>query len=481
MNSLSFTSIADLQKKIKTKELSHEEILDFFLRRIEIFEPKIDSMLETFDKNSIIKASSKEGSLAGIPGIIKNNICIEGRKTTCASRILENFKAPNDATVIKRLKSEGALIVGTANMDEFAMGSTTESSAFKKTKNPWDLTRVPGGSSGGSAAAVAAGLAPWALGSDTGGSVRQPAAFCGVVGMKPTYGLVSRYGLIAYASSLDQIGVITRSVYDNALILSTIAGNDTKDSSSLAESKKDYTHHLDGRLPAGLKIGILDLSAYGRGINSEIATAIENGIKTLESLGSVVKTISLPTFDYSAAAYFIISRAEAASNLARFDGVKYGMRDKKASTLTNMYQSTRHNGFGYEVQSRIIVGNYVLSSSHAGEFYDNAKKAQRLMRSEILNTFKNVDIIIMPTHSTPAFTFNSYSENQLEIDLQDFFTCPVNMTGVPAISIPAGFTHDNLPIGMQLIGPHLSEELLYKVAHAFEQVTSWHTQHPPAF
>lgn len=481
MDTISFATITELQEKLAQKKISHEELVDYFLRRIDIFEPRIDSLLETFDKKSVLPKSAPTGSLAGIPGVIKDNICMEGRVASCASRMLEHFVAPTDATAIKRLKSQGALLLGRANMDEFAMGSTTESSVYKKTKNPWDVTRIPGGSSGGSAAAVSAGLVPWALGSDTGGSVRQPAALCGIVGIKPTYGLISRYGLISYASSLDQIGVLTRSVKDNALILSAIAGQDAKDSSSLPIEQKKYAQHLDGVLPTGIKIGVLDLSIEGQGVDPEIASAVENAIKVLENLGGTIKRIALPTFDYSAAAYFILSRAEAASNLARFDGVRYGMRNKKATTLTQMYRSTRHDGFGDEVRSRIIVGNYVLSSGHSGEFYENAKKVQRLMRCEITDTFKNVDVIIMPTHSTPAFKLGTYDASKLQIDLQDYFTCPVNITGVPAISVPCGITKNNLPIGFQIIGPHLSEELLYKVAYAFEHITQWHTMRPPAF
>lgn len=478
MDTLSFSTIVELQKKQADKKLSSHEILDFFLRRIELFEPQIDAMLEVFDKKSILAASNNTGSLAGIPGIIKDNICIENRTASCASRMLENFVARTDATAIKHLKSQGALLIGRANMDEFAMGSTTETSAYKKTKNPWDTSRIPGGSSGGSAAAVAAGFAPWALGSDTGGSVRQPAALCGIVGIKPTYGLISRYGLIAYASSLDQIGILTRSVHDNALILSTIAGQDAKDSSSLPVAAKNYTQHLTGSLPENLKVGVLDVSIGEQGIDPEIAMTIEHAVKVLETLGATIKPVSLPTFDFSASAYFILSRAEAASNLARFDGVRYGMRNKKATTLTSMYRTTRHDGFGDEVRSRIIVGNYVLSSGHSGEFYENAKKVQQLMRREIIDTFKNIDVLIMPTHSTPAFTFGAYGQNKLQIDLQDYFTCPVNITGVPAISIPCGFTKNNLPIGLQIIGPHLSEELLYQVAYAFERATPWHTMRP---
>ncbi|MDP3889261.1 MAG: Asp-tRNA(Asn)/Glu-tRNA(Gln) amidotransferase subunit GatA [bacterium] len=481
MNKLSFATISQLQSMLVNKEISHHELLDFFLRRFEAFDHQIDSALEVFDKESVLKEFKAQGPLEGIPGILKDNICAKGRIASCASKILENFISPYDATASARLKAAGALLIGRANMDEFAMGSSTETSAFKKTRNPWDTTRVPGGSSGGSAAAVAAGFVPWALGSDTGGSVRQPAAFCGIVGLKPTYGLVSRYGLIAYGSSLDQIGVLTRTVRDNALVFSAIAGHDIKDSSSLMVEKKDYTQKLTGSLPDNVRIGIVENAINAEGMDPEIVQAIDQAVKVLERLGAKVKKISLPTFDYSAAVYFILSRAEAASNLARFDGVRYGFRDKSATTVSTMYSNTRHDGFGTEVKSRILVGNYVLSVGHAGEFYENAKKVRRLMRRELVETFKEVDVLIMPTHPMPAFKFGAFDLNKLQMDLQDYFTCPMNITGIPAISLPCGFTKNKLPIGFQLLGPHLSEDLLYQVAHAYEQETSWHTQHPEGF
>ena len=418
------------------------------------------------------------GPLSGIPGLVKDNISQKGCHLTCASKILENFVAIYDATAITRLKKLGAYMIGRANMDEFAMGSSTETSAYVKTKNPWDVSRVPGGSSGGSAAAVAAGFAPWALGSDTGGSVRQPAAFCGIVGLKPTYGLVSRYGLVAYASSLDQIGIFSRTVLDNAFILSAIAGHDIKDSSSLFVEKKDYTQILDGKLREGLRIGVIQEAIEFDGMDPEIVSAIEKSITVFEQMGAKVKQIKLPTLSYSAAAYFILSRAEAASNLARFDGVRYGIRDRDVKSLSDMYCDTRHDGFGAEVKSRIIVGNYVLSAGHSGKFYDNAKVVQNLIRHEFSQAFKEVDFLIMPTHPAPAFKFGAFDVDKLQMDLQDYFTCPVNLAGVPALSIPCGFTTSGMPIGMQLIGSHLSEALLYKTACAYEQKTEWHMRHP---
>ena len=421
------------------------------------------------------------GSLSGIPGIIKANICIQDRITSCASKILANFKATYNATAISRLKNAGALFLGSANMDEFAMGSSCETSAFKKTKNPWDLSRVPGGSSGGSAAAVAAGLAPWSLGSETGGSVRQPAAFCGIVGVKPTYGLISRYGLVAYCSSFDQIGVFSRTVYDNALVLSAMTGHDPQDSSSLAIKPQDYTRNLTGKLPEGLRIGVVENTVNAEGIDPEISAAIAEGITQFGALGAHISKLTLPILDYSAATYFILSRAEAASNLARFDGVRYGVRDKEAKTLEKMYLNTRHDGFGPEVRARIMVGNYVLSASYAADYYENAQKVKALIRKAFIEAFKNVDLLIMPTHPVPAFKIGAYDGDKLQIDLQDYFTCAMNIAGIPAISIPCGMTKVGMPIGFQLVGPHLSEERIYQAAHAYEQATPWHTYHPKGF
>lgn len=481
MDFFSFATIKELRTALGSKKISYKEVRDACLARFAQHDPRIESALEVFDADTIELPANDDGLLAGIPGIIKDNICQNNRTLTCGSKILENYTALYDATAITRLKKEGALLVGRANMDEFAMGSSTETSAFAKTKNPWNLSRVPGGSSGGSAAAVAAGLVPWSLGSSTGGSVRQPAAFCGIVGFKPTYGLVSRYGLVAYASSLDQIGICTRTVYDNALVLSAIAGNDVRDSSTLDCKRQDFTQSLDGAIKAGLKIGIVENALHATGMDPEIVAAIESVIKLYERMGAQIVRLKLPTLDYSAATYFIISRAEAASNLARFDGVRYGLRDKSAQSLDKMYSSTRSLGFGDEVKTRIIVGNYVLSAGHSGAFYDNAKKVQRLMRSEFAATFKEVDLLLMPTHPTPAFSFGAFDHDKLQMDLQDYFTCAANLAGIPAINLPCGFVKEGLPIGFQLVGPHLSESLLFQTAHAYEQQTSWHTMHPEGF
>jgi aspartyl-tRNA(Asn)/glutamyl-tRNA(Gln) amidotransferase subunit A len=478
---LAFATITELQNKLRAQEITPAELVAYFHKRFAQHDGVVDSALEVFDTESVLQKSNAAGPLFGIPGLIKDNIAQEGRTLTCASKILEGFQSTYDATASARLKQSGALLLGRANCDEFAMGSSGETSAYKKTKNPWDITRVPGGSSSGSIAAVAAGLVPWALGSETGGSVRQPAAFCGIVGLKPTYGLVSRYGLVAYASSLDQIGIATRTVKDNALILSATAGSDTHDSSTLAVKAKDYTHSLTGKLKDGLRIGVVENAMNAKGLEPEVAASIERALKELEKLGATISRISLPTMDYSAAVYFIVSRAEAASNLARFDGVRYGLRAQQTKNLQDMYCKTRHDGFGAEVRSRIIIGNYVLSVGHADAYYNNAKMVQRLMRKEFMDTFKQVDLLVMPTHPAPAFKFGAFDVDKLQMDLQDYFTCAANLAGIPAISVPCGMTKDNLPIGFQFVGPDLSEELLLQTAHAYEQATPWHTHHPQQF
>lgn len=481
MNSLAFASLQELKLLLEANKIVPQDLLNLSLQRCKEYNKQLGAVLEVFSPESIVEASNEKGLLAGIPGLLKDNISQQSRGLTCGSKILENFVSTYDATTSRRLKEAGGYLIGRTNMDEFAMGSSNETSAYYPARNPWDPKRVPGGSSGGSAAAVAAGLTSWALGSDTGGSVRQPAALCGIVGMKPTYGLVSRYGLVAYGSSLDQIGVLTRDVYGNALVFSSIAGHDIKDSSSLFVSKKNYTEKLNGTIPEGLKIGIIDNALETEGIDPEISSAIQDATHELEKLGATIKHISLPSLDYAPAAYFIISRAEAASNLARFDGVRYGLRNKKTNTLSRMYTDTRHDGFGSEVKSRIMVGNYVLSAGHASDYYTNAKMVQRLIRHEFFKAYKDVDLLIMPTHPEPAFKLGAFDLDKLTMDLQDYYTCPVNLAGIPAISMPCGFTKEKLPIGFQLWGPHLSEGLLYQVAYAYEQATPWHSEHPPLF
>lgn len=480
MASLAFASIKDLREKLVKKEISKEELAQFFYGRCQQLDTNVQSILELFEPNAAMDAA-QDGVLAGIPGLVKDTICQEGRITACASKILENYKASYDATAVTRLKQAGAYSLGRANCDEFAMGSSTETSAFKKTTNPWDFSRVPGGSSGGSIAAVAAGLVPWALGTETGGSVRQPAAFCGIVGSKPTYGLVSRKGLVAYASSLDQIGVATRTVYDNALVMSVIAGTDTGDSTTLQNiSNVDLTKSLDGSIPAGLTIGVIDNALYAEGMDPEVSALLEATLNEYEKLGAKIKHITLPSMDYSAAVYFMISRAEAASNLARFDGVRYGSRIT-GETLADMYCNTRTQGFGEEVRRRIMIGNYVLSAGHAARYYESAKKVQSLMRAEFLEAFKECHVLFSPVTPTAAFKFGAFADNRLAMDLQDYFTAASNLTGTPALSVPCGFTSESLPVGFQLLGPDLSEALLYQVAYAYEQRTRWFEQTPKNF
>jgi len=480
MKNLAFATITQLQDLLKNKEISAQELLTFYLDRFAKYDPAIGAALDVFDKDSIIAAAAKSGELAGIPGLLKDIIAEKGRSLTCASKILEGYKATYDATSTARLKDAGAYIVGRANCDEFAMGSSNETSAYKKVKNPWDHERVAGGSSGGSIAAVAAGLVPWAIGTDTGSSIRQPAAFCGVVGLKPTYGLVSRYGVTAYASSLDCVSVTARTVKDTAKVLSVIAGKDPKDATSLATEKKDYAATLDGAIKKGLKIGVVDAALHAEGMDPEIVQAIETAIAELKKLGARIENVELPAFEYGAATYFILSRAEAASNLARFDGVRYGMR-AKTDDLFDMYSDTRRDGFGAEVKRRILIGNYVLSAGHADAFYVNAKKVQQRMRQEFIETFKKYDLLVLPTTPMPAFKFGAFDTDRLQMDLQDYFTCPINIAGLPAISMPCGFTKNNLPIGFQIVGSHLSEELICQTAHAYEQVTPWHTMHPAQY
>ncbi len=459
MNNYAFASIKELSQALADKKISVSELVTYFTQRFKKYDGDIQSALEIFSDDSIMQEHSTfthvQGKLFGIPGLIKDNICQKGRITACASKMLENYCASYDATVIEYLKRGGAPLLGRANMDEFAMGSSTETSAFCKTFNPWDLSTVPGGSSGGSAAAVAAGLVPWSLGTDTGGSVRQPASFCNLVGSKPTYGLVSRYGLIAYASSLDQVGVLTRTVYDNALVLSEIAGHDLRDATSLPIKKIDYTQFLDKKIPVGLKIGVIVNALEAEGVDSDVAHLLEDVLHTYEKAGASIKRLRLPAMDYGAAVYFMVSRAEAASNLARFDGIRYGYRDKSAESLSDLYINDRSQGFGSEVKRRILIGNYALSSA-----------------------FKEVDLLLMPTTPSGAFKLGAFDNDRLKMDLQDYFNASANLTGVPALSVPAGFTKQGMPVGFQLLGPDLSEGLLLHVAYAYEQQTAWHTMYP---
>ena len=426
-----------------------------------------------------IDKGEMKSKFAGIPIGIKDNICTKGIKTTCSSKMLENFISPYDATVIEKINNENMINLGKLNMDEFAMGGSTEYSYFKVTKNPWNLKKVPGGSSGGSAAAVAARLVPWALGSDTGGSIRQPASFCGVVGLKPTYGLVSRYGLVAFASSLDQIGPITKDVRDCAELLNIIAGHDEKDTTSSNIEKIDYTKCLKNDVK-GLKIGV-PKEFFGEGINSEVKENLENAIEEYKKLGAQIEEFSLDIAQYALATYYIIACAEASSNLGRFDGIRYTYRTKEYKNLKEIYKKSRSEGFGKEVKRRIILGTYVLSSGYYDAYYKKAQKVRTLVMNEFNKAFEKYDVILTPTSPTVAFDIGSKSNNPLEMYLADICTVSVNIAGLPGISIPCGVDKEGMPIGMQLIGNKFQEETILNAAYTFEQATKFREKYQPKF
>jgi len=469
---------------LKTKQLSSVELTKACLERISQVEPKVHALVTITDELALRQAQKADeliaggdtNPLTGIPGLIKDNMCTKGIRTTCSSKILENFVPPYDATVIEKLKDCGGVVVGKANMDEFAMGSSTEHSALFTTHNPWDLSRVPGGSSGGSAAAVAAGEAIYALGSDTGGSIRQPAGFCGVTGLKPTYGRVSRYGLVAFASSLDQIGPLTQDATDCALVLNAIAGYDARDSTSVPEPTPDYTQCLNTELN-GLRLGI-PREYFVEGMQAEVAQAIQASISKLEGLGARVEwEVSLPHTRYALAVYYIIAPSEASANLARYDGVKYGFSYKEADSMWEALEKTRQYGFGAEVKRRIMLGTYALSAGYYDAYYVKAQKVRTLIRQEFDQAFEQFDALITPTSPTVPFKIGEKVDDPLMMYLSDVCTLPINIAGLPAISIPAGFA-DGLPIGMQIIGKPFSEETLLKIAYAYQQATEWHERKP---
>ena len=471
-------TVHELQEKIKNKELTSREIVEAYNKKIEEKEKDIQAFVTTLGEDALTKAEEIDtrrangetlGEFAGIPIGIKDNICTKGVKTTCSSKMLENFVSPYDATVMEKLNKENVINLGKLNMDEFAMGGSTEHSYFKTTKNPYNLNKVPGGSSGGSAAAVAAGMIPWALGSDTGGSIRQPASFCGVVGLKPTYGLVSRYGLVAFASSLDQIGPITKDVYDSALLLNIIAGHDKKDTTSVEKEKIDYTKCLKNDVK-GLKIGV-PKEFFAEGINKEVKEALEKAMEKYKQLGAIVEEISLDVAKYSLATYYIIACAEASSNLGRFDGIRYGHRAKEFSNLKELYKKSRSEGFGPEVKRRIILGTYVLSSGYYDAYYKKAQQVRTLVMNEFNKAFEKYDVILTPTSPTVAFDIGSKTSNPLEMYLSDICTVSVNIAGLPGISIPCGVDKEGMPIGMQLIGNKFAEETILNAAYTFEQAT----------
>jgi len=483
-------SIAQIRQALISGDRTAREITQSYLDRIQAIEPKLHSFitltpelaLAQADRIDQLRADGAElPLLAGVPIAIKDNMCTQGIATTCASRSLANFVPPYEATAVTKLKSAGAIILGKTNLDEFAMGSSTENSAFQLTANPWNLACVPGGSSGGSAAAVAGGECVVATGSDTGGSIRQPASFCGVVGIKPTYGLVSRYGLVAFASSLDQIGSFGRTVKDTALMLQAMAGHDPKDSTSLKVDIPDYAASLGelNDLPlAGKRIGIIQETMSAQGVDGDVLSAINQAIAHLEQLGAVIQPISCPYFAYGLPTYYIIAPSEASANLARYDGVKYGLRDMTADNLLTMYQLTREQGFGAEVKRRIMIGTYVLSAGYYDAYYLKAQKVRTLIRQDFANAFAQVDALLCPTAPTTAFPAGSKVSDPLAMYLSDLMTIPVNLAGLPAISLPCGFDRNQLPIGLQLIGNVLQENLLFQIAYAYEQTTEWHLAQP---
>jgi len=481
-------TVHELQEKIKNKELTITEINKAYIERINEKEKDVQAFItlttdEALEKSKIIEEKVNKGEikgeLAGIPIGIKDNMCIKGTKTTCASKMLENFIAPYNATVIDKINDENMISLGKTNMDEFAMGSSTENSYFKKTKNPWDLSRVPGGSSGGSAAAVASNMVPWALGSDTGGSIRQPAGCCGIVGLKPTYGLISRYGLIAYASSLDQIGTLTKDIEDTAILLNVIAGHDDKDTTSAEQEKKDYTKALKNDIK-GLKIAV-PKEFFGEGINEEVKAKLENAIEKYKELGATVEEVSLDVAEYALATYYIIACAEASSNLGRFDGIRYGYRSPKFNNLRDIYINSRSEGFGDEVKRRIILGTYVLSSGYYDAYYKKAQQVRTLVKSRFDEIFENHDIILTPTAPTTAFKIGEKSDNPLEMYLSDICTVSVNIAGLPGLSMPCGVDSKGLPVGMQLIGKRFDEETILNAAYTYEQATKFRETYKPQY
>jgi len=468
-----------LHEKLVTKEISAVELTKAVLARVDAVEKDVKAYITQTREGALAQAQAVDDKigrgerisvLAGIPGALKDNICTKGTKTTCASKILANFVPPYDATVAEKLAAEDAVVIGKANMDEFAMGGSTENSGFFPTHNPWNLETVPGGSSGGSAAAVAAGQAIWALGSDTGGSIRQPAAYCGVVGLKPTYGRVSRYGLVAYASSLDQIGSITRDVTDSAHVMNAISGYDAKDSTSINVGVPDYTKSLVNNIK-GLKIG-LPKEYFVAGMDTEVERAINKAIEQLVALGAEYKEISMPHTEYALSAYYMIAPAEASSNLARYDGVSFGHR-VEGTDIIDMYKKTRSEAFGAEVKRRIMLGTYALSSGYYDAYYLKALKVRTLVKQDFDKAFEQVDVLITPTAPTTAFKLGEKTNDPLAMYLQDVCTIPVNLSGMPAISIPCGFA-GGMPIGMQIIGKTLGEETIIRAAYTFEQNNDYH-------
>ena len=472
----------ELLTLISKGEISPADVAAAYLERIAALDPGIRAFVH-FDPETVLEKARKikTGRLAGIPIAVKDNLCVKGEPTTCASKILKDFRPPYNATVIEKLEQEGALMMGKVNMDEFAFGSSCETSAYGPTRNPWDTTRAPGGSSGGSAAAVAARLAPWALGSDTGGSIRQPASLCGIVGLKPTYGRVSRYGLIAFASSLDQIGPLTQDIRDAALLSGIISGYDPKDSTSVNTPVPDYLQSLRENIK-GLKIAI-PKEYFIAGIEEGVKTSVTRALDVFKKLGAHCEEISLPHTEYAVATYYIVAPSEAGSNLARFDGVQYGLRVTKGektgeSGLIDMYMKTRGEGFGQEAQRRIILGTYSLSSGYYDAYYLKALKVRTKISEDFKKAFEKFDCIMTPTSPTGAFKLGERTGDPLAMYLSDIFTISANLAGIPAVSIPCGFTADNLPVGLQILGKPFDEQTLFNAAYAYQQNTDWHKRRP---
>jgi aspartyl-tRNA(Asn)/glutamyl-tRNA(Gln) amidotransferase subunit A len=478
-------TIHELRDAIRKGEVSPTEVVRAYLERIGRLDERVRAYATVTAETALADAARVEAAcrrkeslppLAGIPLAIKDVICTQGIRTTCGSRILANFVPPYDATVISRLKQAGAILLGKTNMDEFAMGSSTENSAFGPTRNPWDLDRVPGGSSGGSAAAVAAGLCAGALGTDTGGSIRQPGGFCGVVGLKPTYGRVSRYGLVAYASSLDQAGPMTRDVEDAALLLQAMAGHDPRDSTSVALPVPDYAAVLGGDV-RGLRVGI-PREYFVPGTDPAVEAAVREALGVLEGLGARRVEVSLPHTPYAVAVYYLVATAEASSNLGRYDGVKYGYRVPRSAHLVEMYQETRREGFGPEVKRRIMLGTYALSAGYYDAYYLKALKVRTLIRQDFTEAFRHCDVLLTPTSPTAAFRLGEKTADPLQMYLSDIFTISVNLAGIPGISVNCGFTPGGLPIGLQLMGKPFDEGTILRAAHAYERATVWQSRRP---
>lgn len=477
-------SIKELEDKLHNKEISVQDLVDASYQRIEEVDSDVGAFLTLDKENALSHAKTldetedKNSRLFGIPAGIKDNIVSKGLRTTCGSQFLKNFDDPlYDATVVEKLRKEQAIAVGKLNMDEFAMGSSTENSSFKPTKNPWNLDHVPGGSSGGSAAAVAAGEVLFSLGSDTGGSIRQPAAFCGVVGLKPTYGRVSRFGLVAFASSLDQIGPVTRTVEDNARVLEVIAGHDKMDATSANVDVPTFAKALTGDVK-GLKIAV-PKEYFAEGVNQEVKETVERALKVYESLGATCEEVSLPHSKFALATYYLLSSSEASANLARFDGVRYGVRSENAANMIDMFKLSRSEGFGEEVKRRIMLGTFALSSGYYDAYYKKAQKVRTLIKNDFDRIFEKYDVIIGPTTPAPAFKIGEKIEDDpLAMYTNDILTIPVNLAGVPAISLPCGFSEKGLPIGLQIIGKNFDESMVLRTAHAFEQATEHHKKSP---